>query len=517
MHKNNPSKSTLISIGVTLTLLLVVNAVHAQPARESSESATARYFESIRKYPPQMLAFFRKMPKGADLHSHLSGAVYAESYIQWAADKGACVNQTTTILSQPPCDQASGQIPVSQALTNPTLYGKLIDSWSMRFWNYTVNSGHDQFFAAFGKFGVATYGQTGPMLAEVASRAARGHVLYLELMLTPDGGASSQIGQQVGWDGDFNSTLNKLKSNGIDGAATAAVTALQDAEQEKNRLLKCGTPQADAGCTVTIRYISQVSRGAALGPVFAQMVTGFALANDPNSKVVALNLVQAEDGLLSMQNFTLQMQMLDFLRPRYPKAHITLHAGEFAPGMVPPDGLTFHIRDSIMKGHAERIGHGVSVMNEDDPYDLLREMARRNVMVEICLTSNDAILGIRKEQHPLATYLQYGVPVALATDDEGVSRSEISREYLKAAEDHGLGYAQLKTMARNSVQFAFLPGQSMWADARKFVTIAACANDHPGRTSISNACKQFLASSEKARLQWKLEEDFIRFESESPK
>jgi adenosine deaminase len=80
-------------------------------------------------------------------------------------------------------------------------------------------------------------------------------------------------------------------------------------------LLKCGTPEADAGCSVTVRYISQVSRGAALGPVFAQVVTGFALANDPNSKVVALNLVQPEDSLASMQNFSLQMQMLNFLRP----------------------------------------------------------------------------------------------------------------------------------------------------------------------------------------------------------
>jgi len=383
----------------------------------------------------------------------------------------------------------------------------------MRFWSSTVNIGHDQFFTAFGKFGVATYGQTGNMLAEVASRAARGRVLYLELMLTPDGGLASKIGQTVGWNGDFNGTLNKLKSSGIAEAAAAGVKAIQDAEQEKNRLLKCGTSQADAGCSVMIRYIAQVSRGAALGQVFAQMVTGFALANDPNSRVVALNLVQAEDSLLSMQNFTLQMEMLDFLRPLYPKAHITLHAGEFAPAMVPPEGLTFHIRESVMKGRAERIGHGVSVMYEEDPYDLLKEMARRNVMVEICLTSNDAILGIRKEQHPLATYLEYGVPVALATDDEGVSRSEISREYLKAAEDQGLGYTQLKTMARNSVQFAFLPGASLWADSKRFVTMAPCEKDQPVGSSISNACKQFLSSSEKARLQWKLEEEFKSFES----
>jgi Adenosine deaminase len=518
MYKNNPSKSIFINLGVALTLLvlnaLVLQAQTNRNARLNSELATARYFESIRKSPPQMLAFLKRMPKGADLHSHLSGAIYAESYIQWAADKGLCVHQVTTVLSQPPCDEASGQLPVSQALSNPGLYGKLIDSWSMRFWNYTVNSGHDQFFNAFGKFGPATYGQTANMLAEVVSRAARGRVLYLELMLTPDGGASSAIGQKVGWDGDFNGTLNKLKSNGIDGATTTAIKALQDAEQEMNRLLKCGTSQADPGCSVTIRYIAQVSRNAALGQVFAQMVTGFALGNDPNSKVVALNLVQAEDGLLSMQNFTVQMEMLDFLRKLYPKAHITLHAGEFAPGMVPPEGLSFHIRESVMKGHAERIGHGVDIMYEQDPYDLLREMGRRNVMVEICLTSNDAILGIRKEQHPLATYLQYGVPVALATDDEGVSRSEISREYLKAAEDQGLGYTQLKTMARNSVQFAFLPGASLWADSKKFITIAPCKNDQPIGSSLSNACKQFLASSEKARLQWKLEEEFKRFESQ---
>src|SRR5262249_16499785 len=233
-----------------------------------------------------------------------------------------------------------------------------------------------------------------------------------------------------------------------------------------------------------------------------------------NSKVVALNLVQPEDWLSSMQNFTVQMEMLDFLRPLYSKAHITLHAGELAPGMVPPEGLTFHIRESVRKGHAERIGQGGSGMNEDDPYELLKEMARRKVMIEICLTSNDTILGIRKEQHPLATYLQYRVPVALATDDEGVSRSEISREYLKAGENHGLGYRQLKTMARNSLQYAFLPGASLWADAGRFIPVPQCAKDIPVGSATSNACKQFLAASERARLQWKLEEEFKSFENQ---
>src|SRR5204863_3969188 len=122
-----------------------------------------------------------------------------------------------------------------------------------------------------------------------------------------------------------------------------------------------------------------------------------------------------------------------------------------------------------------RIGHGVDIMHEDDPYGLLRELARRKVMIEICLTSNDVILGIKGEQHPLATYLKYGVPVALATDDEGVSRSEISREYLRAAEDQGLGYLELKMMARNSLEYAFISGASLWSDAKRFTPVAQCA------------------------------------------
>src|SRR5207244_11614565 len=119
------------------------------------------------------------------------------------------------------------------------------------------------------------------------------------------------------------------------------------------------------------------AREAALGPVFAQMVTGFALSSATASKIVALNLVQAEDGVNSMRNFALHMQMLDFLHSKYPAAHVTLHAGELAPGLVPPDGLSFHIRDSVRIGHAERIGHGVDVMHEDAD-GLMRDMAQRH-------------------------------------------------------------------------------------------------------------------------------------------
>ena len=308
--------------------------------------------------------------------------------------------------------------------------------------------------------------------------------------------------------GTGNEENGKVDSNSV------AFKNLQDAEAVKKGLLKCGSAEADPGCLVTVRYIAQVSRGSKLHQVFAQMVTGFALANDPNSNVVGLNLVQPEDSLSSMTNFSVQMQMLQYLRPLYPRAHVSLHAGELAPGVVPPDGLTFHIRDSVMTARAERIGHGVDLMHEREPFELLKEMAQRNVMVEICLSSNDLILGVAGAQHPLATYMQYGVPVALATDDEGVSRIDLTHEYGRAVQTYNLSYRDLKQIVRTSLEHSFLPGDSLWRAPDVFTAAAsACSKDSLGSDKPSSACSSFLRSSEKASQQWELERRFHQFES----
>lgn len=515
----NTGKPFTPATRLTTTLLLIalfvslagVQAVHAQRSAESAEQRTARYYDSIRSRPPQLLAFLLRMPKGADLHNHLSGAIYAESYIKWAAEnEKMCVNPST--MSFATCDGSANQVSASWALKNGVLYRELIDSISMRNWQLSGQSGHDHFFDAFAKFGAVSGSQTGAMLAEAAKRAAKGRLRYLELMFTTDGGTASGIGNKVGWDGSYEGTLEKLKAAGINDVLVQSKKNLEKAEADKDKLLGCGTDKPDPGCSVKIRWIYQVGRGGDLGPVYAQMVAGFILASDPNSKVVALNLVQAEDSYPSMTNFKTQMEMLDFLHDKYRDARITLHAGELAPGLVPPDGLTFHIAESVRKGHANRIGHGVDIMNEDEPEELLREMARNNIMVEICLTSNDVILGVSGKRHPLATYIEYGVPVALATDDEGVARSDITMEFMRGAEDQQLSYVQLKTMARNSLQYAFIAGTSLWLDAKKFTRVPQCANDNPSKPA-SPTCQQFLDGSEKASLQWALEGDFSSFEN----
>src|SRR5689334_493371 len=202
------------------TLIVVLSCGFTLAAQTNTEQKTATYFESIRKSPPKQLAFLLKMPKGADLHNHLSGAIYAERYIEWAAENGLCVNIRTMSLAVPAsaskCE--TDQAPATMALTNSVLYRQLIDAWSMRNWQLSGQSGHDHFFDAFGRFGPATFNNSGRMLAEAVKSAARGRVFYIELMLTPDGTPtgvlSSQIGDKVGWDGNFEGTLSKLKANG---------------------------------------------------------------------------------------------------------------------------------------------------------------------------------------------------------------------------------------------------------------------------------------------------------------
>jgi hypothetical protein len=504
------------SLGWLVFLVIVLSAAIApSQTKTAGEQRTGRYLESVRTQPSLTLAFLREMPKGGDLHNHLGGALYAENLIDYAVDDGLCVDRTTSILIAPPCDAScekyTNKPAVRCAYQDHVLYNSIVDAWSMRNWKPGDESGHDHFFATFDKFSLATHTHTASALAEAASRAAADHLQYVEFMHTADGGKSAQLGAKLGWDDTFSKMRDGLLAGGLSDIVIATRKQLDEDEAGVRSKLKCGTAEADPGCKVTVRYLYQVLRGLPRQSVFAQILLGFELAKaDP--RFVGLNLVMPEDWYVPMHDFDLHMKMLDYLHDVYPRVHISLHAGELAMGLVPPDGLSFHIRESVERGHAERIGHGVDVMNEKDAVGLLHEMAQRNVLVEICLTSNDVILGVSGNEHPLPVYLRYGVPVALATDDEGVSRSDMTHEYLRAAETYHLSYSDLKKMARQSLEHSFLPGASLWADFKAFHTVTSCAPDSLGGSRISDVCQKFLDTNERARVQWNLETEFAGFE-----
>ena len=496
-----------------LTVLVVPFTVWAAP-QSSAESRTEHYFESIQKDPNEVLAFLREMPKGGDLHNHLVGAIYAESFIEWAAEKNLCVDSGSFYLTEPPCGNTKGTVPARNALSDRFLYRNMLDAYSMRKWALSGLSGHDHFFDTFDKFILASYGKTGKMLAETASRAASQHEVYQELMHAPAFPETLELEGRTGWDDDLARQRAKLMANGMAQVLAAARKEMDDGEAVRDSTLRCATPQADPGCTVVQRYQYMALRGMPKETVFAQMVLGFELAS-ADSRFVGINLVQPEEWYVPRRDFALHMRMLNYLHTVYPKVHIALHAGELAQGMVTPEELTFHIRSSVETGHAERIGHGMDLMYENQPYELLRELAQRNVMIEICLTSNATILGIEGIRHPLAEYIRAGVPVALGTDDEGVSRSDMTHEYLRGALDQSLSYTQLKKMARTSLEYAFIAGASLWSNRQSFTPVKPCAEDLALRRTPASACLEFLKKNPKANLQWKLESQLSSFESQT--
>jgi adenosine deaminase len=508
-------------LAAPLLLFCTLPALPLSAAAQSPHPAEARAahaFEQARQEgPPSLRAFLVRMPKGGDLHMHLSGSVYAETFIHEAGEDNLCVNSAQLAMDTyhhaPNCP--TGETPAAGVPTNQHLYDELIDAFSMRtFVPVTGDSGHDHFFDSFDRFGDDNR-FTPEWIDEVATRAAAQNEQYLELMQTGNRKPVVALANSLGWNPDLAAFRQKLLSDPSFHAAVESNQAYFDAALHRRAQLEhCGQADAAPACTISVRFIYQVLRAHPPQEVFAQTLLGFELASaDPN--IVGVNFVQPEDGFIALRDYALQMHMLDYLHSVYPKIHITLHAGELSEGMVQPQDLAFHIRMAVEVGHAERIGHGAAIMFENRPWQLMKEMADRHVDVEINLTSNDVILNVKGKDHPFMLYRRAGVPVTLSTDDEGVSRIDLTHEYVRAADTYPLSYHDLKQIARASIEHSFLPGASLWEQVtpeRLETPVAACSGQ-PGSGQPSGLCATLVHSSEKARQEWDLERRFHTFET----
>src|SRR5216683_5532452 len=384
-------------------------APRAVAAQNTSEQRAELQLQAARQNPLQLRHFLLGMPKGGDLHNHLSGAVYAESWIRAAAEDHLCVEIARLALvkpragtsggaEQPAC--GNGKVPAASAFKDQELYDALVDAFSMRgFVPSPGLTGHDHFFDAFAKFGGTDHHHLGEWIDEVATRAAAQNEQYLELMHTPEFSHTAAISKEIGWRENFSQLRDELLAHGLRDDVSLAKTSMDQAEALRMKREHCGQADAAAACKVEVRYLCQVLRGYAKEQVFAQTLMCFETAS-ADLRFVGINLVMPEDGYTAMNDYPLHMRMVAFFRGLYPKIHVSLHAGEIAPGFVPYEGLCCHIRLAVKQGQAERIGHGVDIMYESKPHELMKEMAAKHVMVEISLTSNDVILGVSGKDHP---------------------------------------------------------------------------------------------------------------------
>src|SRR5262249_14062350 len=187
------------------------------------------YLNSVRHDPDRLRSFLLDLPKGADLHSHLWGAVSTDLLISLAARDGLCIDTTTLVAAGGPC--GAGQRPATDTLTDPAFYQAGLKAWSMEgFQPGQGEAGHDQFFNTFDKFAEVACVHRLEMLADMLNRAGSQNEQYLETMDTMQAGALSNLGQQVTFTEDFAA----MREQALAGGTMAGIVAAASAEIDDN-------------------------------------------------------------------------------------------------------------------------------------------------------------------------------------------------------------------------------------------------------------------------------------------
>ncbi|WP_162250770.1 adenosine deaminase [Pelomonas sp. Root1217] len=495
-------------------LVSLLLALTLSPLAQADEAGTAKAFQKLRTSPWLLRQFMASFPKGGDLHNHLDGSIYAENIIKWAAEDGKCVAPITGQISFPPCD--TSRPAMKDYAADSVNYRQLVDAYSVRNYERGPKSGHDQVFDTFGRFIPGTLGREGDMLREATNRRGAENTVYLELLQSWGMEKARAIAAaEAGAFRAGRTASDWARHPVLQRIVTDTRAELDRIEKRWRELSHCGQPNAEPGCGVALRYLAQVIRTFPPEQVNAQIALAFLLVKaDP--RYVGLNLVAPEDDPSTLRHYTEQMSVIGALGKLYPDVKVSLHAGEFGFGLVPPEDFRDHIRQALDVAGARRIGHGEAIGLETGALDTLRDMARRGIAVEINLTSNAIVHDLKGDQHPWLLYRQFGVPTALSADDEGVFRIDLTNEYQRAAATYPkLTYRDFKQLSRNALHYGFVEGQALLADTGSGRFVASCMGERPGSEPKAARCRDFLATHAKARLQWDLETRFARFESQS--
>jgi adenosine deaminase len=577
LPERKDSRSLIFFLSLLLLACLAAAGCSAAPAPVTAPAGRSDIsragsvdaaFQSARQDPNALRAFLLAMPKGGDLHNHLSGAIYPEVLLELASYQGLGIDispdasgaprfalkaATTPGSGQPdmtaltadclacPASQSpetcagNGVIPACCLCSSSTLYDGAVNALSMRGLPWGTLQAHDHFFAIFGKLGPATQNRAA-LLAQLRQQASRENVLYLETMSSaplPPGnpvlaafqslfaGGSSSPGAafcaQLMADGfgtpDDNGTQVIAAARAL--AAEVAQTMARQIE-DSSRLLGCGSAagaSAPPGCEVTVRHQVELHRTAPPLVICQEALVGFATSEADRQHIVGINIVAAEDAYVSRIDYSKHMNLIGHLGTLFRPAGRALHAGELIEGLVPPNDLRFHIHDAVAAAHAQRIGHGVAITYETGSGETLKKMAEEPVAIEINLVSNAQLLGIAGDAHPLPLYVERHVPVVLATDDPGIMRTTLTEQYRLAALDYPrFRYADLRTFNRNSLEYSFLTGSSIWEDPGHYEHPVMECRAPKGVFDLSRCEAWAKDHGDKAQIQVRFEQRLQAFE-----
>lgn len=445
----------------TLIFSILLNISYSQSTNE--------YFEKIRNNEAALTAFFSQMPKGGDLHHHYFGSIYAEPLLDHAISENFYLNtETMRVEKEKP---SSGNWEQFSTLKNrgelDAYKQKIIQKWSVKDYNYVDYPSDKLFFESFMKFESAIKGNFGKGLLELKNRAITENVSYIETQL-----ATIPCAMNTDDLTKFNVRLRQLAKIKDEKAILKSLDSVYNKLQQKdavsyandfntNFLAKLHNELKIDDDHFTMRYQNFVLRFMEPIDLFKNLVIAF-ISADNSPLMAGVNIVSPEDGETSMKDYWLHMVMFKYCHSRYPNVKYTMHAGELTLGLVQPEELTWHIGAAVYTAEANRIGHGVDMAYEQNSYDLLRYMAKKNIPIEINLVSNEFILKVKENRHPLTLYKEFGVPIVISTDDAGILRTNMTEQYVLLAKRYkDITYADIKQFVYNSINYSFIKDTSV--------------------------------------------------------
>jgi len=443
------------TIAITLFSLLAYFSVAGQSA--------GAYLERIRNNRAALTAFFSVMPKGGDLHHHYSGSVYTETYINRVVTNNYFINKRTLFVQKDTVAGKGAGFVRFASLGDSLAYYKqqLIQKWSVKDYNGVSYPSDLQFFETFDYFRVASQDSLKAGLLELKNRAIKENVSYIETMFTgiPCNTDLHDLEQ-------YNALLRAAQARRDEGEAQKLLQELFALLQKKG-VRDCAAQynarlealHIEAGIDddkFTMRYQNYVVRVVPPVTVFKSLVVAFESTN-ASPLLVGVNIVAPEHNETSMADYWLHMQMYKFCHRQYPEVVYSMHAGELTLGMVQPEEMSWHITEAVHTAGAKRVGHGVDIPYETNGYGLLRYMAEKKIAVEISLVSNEFILKVKNDRHPISLYRQFGVPIVISTDDAGVLRSNMTEQYVLLAYRYpDISYDEIKQFVFNSIEYSFI-------------------------------------------------------------
>ena len=238
---------------------------------------------------------------------------------------------------------------------------------------------------------------------EAIEDAAKDNVRYMELRFTPV-------------------ALSRAERFPLHDVINWVVASAREAAQKNN---------------MAVRLIASVNRHESAD--LAEQVAWLA-AEHMEDGVVALDLAGNEAEFPSLPFYGV------FKEARQAGLHVTIHAGEWGPAV--------HVKEAIEELGAERIGHGVRVLEDESIAALARE---RKTGFEVCVTSNyQSGVVASLESHPLMKMFEYGLNITINTDDPSISRITLSHEYYAACDELQMPQFTLKERIVAAAQAGFL-------------------------------------------------------------